>query len=123
MITVPRLAWDLVSARKRGVRVRVILDKRMTSKWSEARTLEKNGVPTWRLYLPKEKKDPSNPQFHHKFAVVDGERVITGSFNWTVMADERNHENLLVIRDRALAKQYTEAFERALKLALAQKEK
>jgi len=123
MLTVPRLAWDLVSAKKRGVRVRVIFDKRMSFKWSEARTLEENGVPTWRLFLPKDKKDPSNPQFHHKFAVIDGSTVVTGSFNWTVMADKRNHEDLLVIRDPALAKLYTAAFEKALKLAVEQEKK
>ncbi len=117
MITAPRLAWDLVSARKRGVKVRVILDSRQVRKWSQFDTLDENGVPVWRLYLEKDRSDPSPPQFHHKFAVVDGQTVITGSYNWTVMADERNHENLLVIRSRPLAARYAAAFEKALALA------
>jgi phosphatidylserine/phosphatidylglycerophosphate/cardiolipin synthase-like enzyme len=33
--------------------------------------------------------------------------VITGSFNFTKAAEEKNAENLLVIRDRELAEQYT----------------
>ena len=35
--------------------------------------------------------------------VLDGEIVITGSFNFTKAAQEKNAENLLVIRDKALA--------------------
>jgi phosphatidylserine/phosphatidylglycerophosphate/cardiolipin synthase-like enzyme len=34
--------------------------------------------------------------------------VITGSFNFTKAAEENNAENLLIIRNRKLAKRYTE---------------
>src|SRR5713226_789700 len=44
---------------------------------------------------------------HDKFAVVDGRWVITGSFNWTASAENRNRENVLVFDCPALA----EAFE------------
>ena len=40
--------------------------------------------------------------------VFDGETVITGSFNFTMAAEEKNAENLLIIRDKALAQRYTE---------------
>ena len=39
--------------------------------------------------------------------VIDGETVITGSFNFTKAAEESNAENLLVIRDKELAERYT----------------
>ena len=39
--------------------------------------------------------------------VIDGQTVITGSFNFTKAAEENNAENLLVIRDKALADKYT----------------
>ena len=39
--------------------------------------------------------------------IFDGETVLTGSFNFTAVAEEHNAENLLVIRDRALAERYT----------------
>jgi len=39
--------------------------------------------------------------------VVDDEVVITGSFNFTKAAEDRNAENPLVIRDRDLAAKYT----------------
>jgi len=43
---------------------------------------------------------------HNKIMVIDGEVVITGSFNFTKAAEEHNAENLLVIRDAALAERY-----------------
>ena len=43
---------------------------------------------------------------HHK--VIDGETVITGSFNFTKAAEENNAENLLVIHDKKMAERYTE---------------
>ena len=36
---------------------------------------------------------------HNKVVFIDGETVITGSFNFTKAAEENNAENLLVIRD------------------------
>jgi phosphatidylserine/phosphatidylglycerophosphate/cardiolipin synthase-like enzyme len=39
--------------------------------------------------------------------IIDGATVITGSFNFTKAAEESNAENLLVIRDKAIAERYT----------------
>jgi phosphatidylserine/phosphatidylglycerophosphate/cardiolipin synthase-like enzyme len=38
--------------------------------------------------------------------IVDGEVSITGSFNFTKAAQEKSAENLLIIRDQALAAPY-----------------
>ncbi len=38
--------------------------------------------------------------------VIDGQTVVTGSFNFTKAAEENNAENLLVIHDLALAGRY-----------------
>ena len=46
--------------------------------------------------------------FHTKIVNIDGEIVITGDFSSTRAAEERNAENLLVIRDKALAAKYIE---------------
>ena len=43
---------------------------------------------------------------HNKVMVLDDERVITGSFNFTRAAQERNAENLVVITDSTLAERY-----------------
>jgi len=55
---------------------------------------------------------------HNKYAVIDGKTVITGSFNWTVSAEKRNDENLLVIkRLPALVEAYEKNFEKLWNLA------
>jgi phosphatidylserine/phosphatidylglycerophosphate/cardiolipin synthase-like enzyme len=43
--------------------------------------------------------------------VIDGETVITGSFNFTKAAEENNAENLLIIYDKKLASTYTKNWE------------
>jgi phosphatidylserine/phosphatidylglycerophosphate/cardiolipin synthase-like enzyme len=48
---------------------------------------------------------------HNKIIVIDGETVLTGSFNFTKAAQEKNAENLLMIRDPTLAAQYTTNWE------------
>jgi phosphatidylserine/phosphatidylglycerophosphate/cardiolipin synthase-like enzyme len=48
---------------------------------------------------------------HGKIIVIDGETIITGSFNFTKAAQEKNGENLLLIRYQALAAQYTQNWE------------
>jgi phosphatidylserine/phosphatidylglycerophosphate/cardiolipin synthase-like enzyme len=48
---------------------------------------------------------------HNKVMVIDGKDVITGSFNFTVAAQDRNAENVLFIRDNAMiAKAYGDYF-------------
>jgi phosphatidylserine/phosphatidylglycerophosphate/cardiolipin synthase-like enzyme len=48
---------------------------------------------------------------HNKFAVIDGKRVITGSYNWTLKA-EQNWENLLFLDCPELAEKYEQEWER-----------
>jgi phosphatidylserine/phosphatidylglycerophosphate/cardiolipin synthase-like enzyme len=94
------IAKALFNAHKRGVKVEVILDKsQRTDKYSSATFLFNAGIPT--------KIDSKHAIAHNKVMVIDGETVITGSFNFTKAAEEKNAENLLVIRDKKLAERYT----------------
>ena len=90
----------------------MILDKGMSGKWSEVDTLKEGGVDTWLIHLPRGRYDKRNPQFHHKFAVIDSERVVTGSYNWTRSAAEHNEENILVTHDPRVARRFQEEFDR-----------
>jgi phosphatidylserine/phosphatidylglycerophosphate/cardiolipin synthase-like enzyme len=93
------IAKALLEAHKRGVKVEVILDKsQRTQKYSSADFLVNSGIPT--------KIDAEHAIAHNKVMVIDGEVVITGSFNFTKAAEEKNAENLLVIRDKKLAELY-----------------
>lgn len=94
------IAKALVEAKKRGVNVQVILDKsQRTEKYSSADFLRNSGIPTF--------IDAHHAIAHNKIMVIDAQTVITGSFNFTKAAEERNAENLLVIEDAALATKYT----------------
>lgn len=93
------IADALIDAFQRGVTVAVILDKsQQAERYSMVRRLAASGTPV--------SIDGAHAIAHNKVMVVDGETVITGSFNFTKGAEERNAENLLVIRDRDLAAQY-----------------
>jgi phosphatidylserine/phosphatidylglycerophosphate/cardiolipin synthase-like enzyme len=93
------IAKALLEAHTRGVQVQVILDKsQRTEKYASADFLANQGVPT--------KIDAEHAIAPSKVIIIDGETVITGSFNFTKAAQEKNAENLLIIRDPALADQY-----------------
>jgi phosphatidylserine/phosphatidylglycerophosphate/cardiolipin synthase-like enzyme len=95
------IAKALVAAHKRGVEVSVILDRSNDREgYSAAKFLEHERVPVM--------IDSQHAIAHNKVMVIDGETVITGSFNFTRAAEERNAENLVVIHSDALAKQYGE---------------
>lgn len=99
------LAWALVKAKERGVRIRVYLDGgQEKARFAKGRFLAARGVAV-RYYR-------GSGLMHHKFAVIDRRLVLTGSYNWTASGDESNQENLLVLADRPLAEQYRRAFEK-----------
>jgi phosphatidylserine/phosphatidylglycerophosphate/cardiolipin synthase-like enzyme len=93
------IAKALVNAHKRGVMVEVILDKsQRTQKYSSATFLYNQGIPV--------RIDAQHAIAHNKVMVIDGDTVITGSFNFTKAAEESNAENLLIIHDKKLAERY-----------------
>lgn len=97
--TSPPIAKALLDAHKRGAQVKVILDKSQRSqKYSSADFLANNGIPTW--------IDAIHAIAHNKVMVIDGETVITGSFNFTKAAEEKNAENVLVIKSKEVATEY-----------------
>jgi phosphatidylserine/phosphatidylglycerophosphate/cardiolipin synthase-like enzyme len=71
--------------------------------------LKNYGVPTW--------IDSAHAIAHNKLMIIDGQTVLTGSFNFTKAAEECNAENLLVIRDAALAVEYQANWNKHLKHA------
>jgi phosphatidylserine/phosphatidylglycerophosphate/cardiolipin synthase-like enzyme len=99
------IAKALLKAHKRGVKVRAILDKsQKTQKYSSASFLTNSGIPT---YI-----DEKHAIAHNKIILIDRAVVITGSFNFTKAAEEKNAENLLIIRSQELAKPYLENWQR-----------
>jgi phosphatidylserine/phosphatidylglycerophosphate/cardiolipin synthase-like enzyme len=103
--TEPHIIAAIVDAHARGVAVTVLLDKSVpTEKNGGAQRLLAGGIPTF--------IDRRPAIAHNKVMVIDGETVLTGSFNWTTAAENSNAENLLVVRRPALAAAYAENFRR-----------
>ena len=91
---------------KNKISVRIITDDE---------TIKQKGSDISKLVLlgiPCKTDDNSNYYMHHKFVVIDGKVLITGSFNWTVQAVKYNNENVIMIQDEELAKKYEKEFER-----------
>lgn len=105
-ITNNNLADAIRDAVKRGVDVRVISDDEcMKMLGSDVKLLFDEGIPV-RVDLD------AHAHMHNKFVVIDDYLLITGSFNWTKQAVNKNHENLIVIDDVPLCRSYTDEFNR-----------
>jgi phosphatidylserine/phosphatidylglycerophosphate/cardiolipin synthase-like enzyme len=47
---------------------------------------------------------------HHKVIIIDDEILITGSYNFSNSAENKNDENTLIIHDKTIAGLYLEEF-------------
>jgi phosphatidylserine/phosphatidylglycerophosphate/cardiolipin synthase-like enzyme len=102
-ITDDRLTAAIMDAHRRGVAVRLVTDNdKQFDAGSDIDRLARSGVPT--------RFDPDRDHMHHKFAIVDGKRLLNGSYNWTRGAT-RNHENITVITDGELVEVFRKEFE------------
>lgn len=89
----------------RGVHVEGVFELRGSeTQFSRLRTLYCAGLDV--------RQDGNPSTMHHKVFVIDRERVITGSFNFSVNATRNNDENMVIIYDRDLAAQFLEEYER-----------
>ena len=93
------MAQALVRAHQRGVKVRVLLDKKSQSS-------NRYVVNVFAQDQIEVRQDGKHAIAHNKVMVIDQELVITGSFNFTNSAETRNAENVLILKSPDLALQY-----------------
>ena len=97
--TSKEIAGELISASRRGVAIEVVADRsNLTARYEATGVLVSAGIAV--------RYDGCYKIMHDKFMVIDGVRVETGSFNYTEAASHHNAENVLVIEDAGLARQY-----------------
>ncbi len=94
-----------------GVTVRGVLDA------TQAARSQGNDYARLRAAGIAVRLDGNPYAMHHKVLVVDGRWVVTGSYNFTRSAAERNDENVVVIDSPALAEAFRAEFERVWGLA------
>jgi phosphatidylserine/phosphatidylglycerophosphate/cardiolipin synthase-like enzyme len=83
-----RVADAVIAAKKRGVAVRVVSDMSQSRRSAAVLSLSQAGVPL-RLSAGRD----GTGVLHHKFVVVDGALLITGSYNFSQNAELFNFEN------------------------------
>jgi mitochondrial cardiolipin hydrolase len=110
----PRLAQALGEAHGRGVRVRLLVDR---GKYEEVQSMRKllaaAHIPVRPIYGRKGK----GSRLHHKFAILDGNAVLTGSYNWTIESEIENYDHLTILRDPALITDYQQEFDQLWQFA------
>jgi phosphatidylserine/phosphatidylglycerophosphate/cardiolipin synthase-like enzyme len=107
------IARALIRAHQRGVKITALLDKSNRSQQYSAATFLKNmEIPVF--------IDDKHAIAHNKIMIIDNRVVITGSFNFTAAAENKNAENLLILDDLPdLTRAYRENFQNHLRHAVA----
>lgn len=111
------LEQALLRAHQRGIKVSMIFDHSQFENnyhghkrfYSSAQFFIEQGIPVW--------EDSLINIAHNKVMVVDQEIVETGSFNYTTSAQRFNAENVLIIKNRELAKAYLDNWYRRMKVS------
>lgn len=88
------IAQALVDARARGVEVKVVLDRsQKNARGSLLDYFKQKGISV--------RINSKYKIMHNKFMVIDANTVQLGSFNYTVSAEDKNAENVLVVNHDA----------------------
>lgn len=93
----------MINAKKRGVDVKIIIDAlNASNKYSKHQILRDNGIQV--------KTENYAGKMHSKSMIVDDEYVLIGSMNFSFSGENKNDENLIVIKDELAAKFYKNFF-------------
>jgi len=105
-LTLDELANALIDRREAGIEVNGVFEESQvrSNQGGDFCFLLHEGVPV--------RLDGNPGLMHTKALVVDREWVVLGSYNFSYFANTRNDENLVIMRDRALAQQMLAEFER-----------
>lgn len=102
-ITDDRIAKTILDAQRRRVAIRIITDNdKANDEGSDIERLDRAGIPV--------RIDRTPFHMHHKYSIFDGQRLLTGSYNWTRGAATSNEENLIDTGDPRLLAAFTAHF-------------
>ena len=93
---------EIMQKIQEGVKVRGIYETRQATQYCTYDTLKTAGADV--IY------DGNPKTMHDKVFLIDGQTVMTGSYNPTKQANTENDENLLIIKDSSIAKTYEGEF-------------
>ncbi len=106
------LAHALIIAQKRGVKIRVVLDRSSNNpqdnQYTKYTYLKNNGIDV--KFAKAHTHWDRKGIMHNKFAVIDSKTVVTGSANWTASAFVINDENIIIVNREDIANVYEKEF-------------
>ena len=102
--THPSIANILLLKNLDKVMVKGVMEARQVTKHSQFKRLNDSGI--------KVVKDKNKGNMHHKVFIIDNQTVITGSMNPTRGGNEKNDENVMIIRDKDVAELFLDEFKR-----------
>lgn len=104
ILTHEELTQSLISAYKRGVDVRIIVDATsIRSSRSKIKLLRENFIPV--------KTENYAGKMHSKTIIIDDKYLIIGSMNFSKSGENKNDENCIILENQRLTKFYREYFE------------
>ena len=103
MITDKQIAQALIGAKKRGVDVKIIMDRAsFEGSWGKGKYLREHNIELFVFGLgSKPRTKFPSALMHNKFALIDNQ-LWNGSFNWTRNANKNNQENVILTDNSAL---------------------
>lgn len=98
-----RIIEELISAKKRGIDVRIIADAlNASARHSRVKDLRENGVPV--------KIENYAGKMHSKTMIIDDKYLLLGSMNFSYSGENRNDENFIILANPEAAKFYKSFF-------------
>ena len=118
MFTDKKIAQALINAQKRGVEVQIIIDQISMSSCGKGKFLQENGVPVY-VHRTEDFNPYRMALMHHKFFIFESNKddtsfLWTGSWNCTLRATAHNDENVILLDDLLIIKQYQDCFKKLL---------
>lgn len=103
LITSKGISSALINAHRSGIKVRGVLERMgAMSVYSEYVKLKVEGIPV--------RLDTNKYRMHHKVFIFDEEKILTGSYNFSMNANVRNDENVIIFHDKKIAGTFLKEF-------------
>ena len=107
--TNPVIFKSLMKACKKGVEVTLLINNDPVNNRVNGLQFDKLIENNANVYIAQ------YPSFiHHKFFVVDEQTVVEGTYNWTILAEENNEGNIVILRNEQVTKSFIDKFESLL---------
>ncbi|MES2607868.1 MAG: phospholipase D family protein [Pseudomonadota bacterium] len=104
------IADALIRAKGRGINVIILVDKsQKRERYTQVNALKHAGIPIYIDYKPA--------IAHNKIIIIDQLTVVGGSYNFSNSAENRNAENVTIIKNKEFAALYNANFKKRLEVS------